>query len=52
MGKSCLKPQGPEPNVFGLKHHLVDLYQVCSFYCRNVQYRPGDYAACTLEEGQ
>ena len=26
---SCLKPQGQEL-IFGIKHHQVDLYQVCS----------------------
>ena len=36
---SCLKPQGQEL-IFGIKHHQVDLYQVCSNYDPGVKNGP------------
>ena len=37
---SCLKPQGARALIFSIKHHLVNLYQVCSNYTPGVKNGP------------
>ena len=36
----------PSALIFGMKHHLVDLYQVCSNYAPGAKNRPAPGVTC------